>query len=639
MYQTTHRFHAEGPLMIVGGPYSNLEATRAVLKEAAQLGIPSDRVICTGDVVAYGGDPSKTVEIIRDAGWHVVMGNCEESLAAGAADCGCGFPAGSACERLSAAWFSYAMGELGNDALEWMSALPRRIEVEVGNFRFAVVHGGVDRINQFIFASTASQIKLDELSRTDCDGVISGHCGLPFSQSIDGRLWHNAGVVGMPANDGTPRVWYSILRPDRNGIAIEHRALTYDHNAAASKMRRAGLPEEYADALGSGLWPNCDVLPLQEIRERGGRLEEGRFLYQLETPSPQRSKSAPINVRPLWPTVDQNAGRKLDARKFKEPSRTLDGAKRATVTLKRLDTLWFNTGTLCNITCRNCYIESSPKNDQLLYISRSEVAAYLDEIQRDQLKTEEIGFTGGEPFMNPGLIGMLEDCLERGFRALVLTNAMRPMQRRKEALLDLNERFGGRLTIRVSVDHFTVDRHEEERGVGTFKPTLEGLIWLAKSGFNVAVAGRTMWGGDLQAERQGYAKLLAEHGVPIDANDPDKLVLFPEMEPDLDVPEISEACWDILGKSSSDVMCASSRMVIKRKEAQRPSVVACTLIPYDRRFELGSTLAEAAKSISLNHPHCATFCVLGGGSCRANGTQSVILDNGHIDKQSADCAR
>ena len=608
--------------MVIGGPYSNLEATQAILSESSRREIPSDRIICAGDVVAYGADPAATVEIMRDAGCHVIMGNCEESLAVGAADCGCGFPAGSACERLSAAWFSHAMAELKGDALAWIGSLPRRIDVEIGDYRLAVVHGGVDRINQFIFASTAASVKDQELSKTECDGVISGHCGLPFTQPIGERLWHNAGVVGMPANDGTPRAWYSIVTPERDGISIEHCALAYDYVTAAAKMRRAGLPEEYAGALETGLWPNCDVLPWKEIRERGVRLEEGRILYRRQDASERGIRAGSIYSQQLWPSVQQNAVPKLDTQKFKDPKITLNGESRANVALGQLNTLWFNTGTLCNITCRNCYIESSPKNDRLIYLTRGEVAAYLDEIERDAWKTEEIGFTGGEPFMNPDFLGMLDDCLTRGFRALVLTNAMRPMLRSKEKLIEINNRIGKNLTIRVSLDHFTAERHEDERGAGTFKPTLDGLIWLARSGFKVAVAGRTMWGGDLEAERQGYARLFDAHDLPIDTNDSAELVLFPEMDPHADVPEITEGCWDILGKSPEDVMCASSRMVVKRNGAQQTAVLACTLIPYDERFELGSTLAEAAKSVPLNHPYCATFCVLGGGACAVNSSKT-----------------
>ena len=313
----------------------------------------------------------------------------------------------------------------------------------------------------------------------------------------------------------------------------------------------------------------------------------------------------------------------LDPAKFRDPFATAKGEERARVSLKRLRTLWFNTGTLCNLTCRSCYIESSPTNDRLAYLSAAEVASYLDEIERDGLGTEEIGFTGGEPFMNPEFPAMLGDALRRGYRALVLTNAMRPMMKLQASLLDLNARFPQLLAIRVSLDHYDPAWHEAERGRRSWAPTLAGLTWLCRSGFDVRVAGRRFSGESDAALRAGYARLFRDHDLPIDAADPEQLVLFPEMDATRDVPEITTACWGVLGVSPDAVMCASSRMVIKRKGAAHPAVVACTLLPYDRQFELGRSLREAGGAVPLNHPHCARFCVLGGGSCSAAAPSSA----------------
>lgn len=312
--------------------------------------------------------------------------------------------------------------------------------------------------------------------------------------------------------------------------------------------------------------------------------------------------------------------------KFEDPDWTATGERRAVVPLTGLETLWINTGTLCNIQCRNCYIESSPTNDRLAYITAAEVAAYLNEIAELKLPTREIGFTGGEPFLNPEIVPMIGDALARGLRVLVLTNAMRPMQRPKvkAGLLALLAAHGPRLKIRVSLDHYTKARHESERGPRTWSKTLEGLDWLAANRFNIAIAGRTCWGEDEAAARMGYQRLIAERGWPIDAQDPSQLTLLPEMDGHREVPEITTACWGILGKSPGDVMCASSRMIVKRKGAAGPVVVPCTLLPYEPAFEMGRTLAEAAKAdggmfsqgaVKLCHPHCAKFCVLGGGSC------------------------
>ncbi len=352
----TPQLAIDGPALVFGGTYSNLQATRAVLAEGARRRIPAARVICTGDLVAYCGDPAATIDLVRRAGVHVVMGNCDEQLAQDAPDCGCGFPSGSTCERLSSAWFTYADTQVDREARAWLGLLPRRIDLLIGGFRLAVIHGSVSRINQFVFASTAAEIKRHEIDLADADGVIGGHCGLPFSQAIDGRLWHNAGVVGMPAHDGTPRAWFSVLTPDRDGLRIEHGALAYDHQAAAAAMARAGLPPDYREALASGIWPSCDVLPYREIRESGVAIEPGTIVWK---PAPTRRRRRP-HAEQLWPADTRRNDTPLDAAKFHDPRRTAKGEPRASVALRQLDTLWFNTGTRCNITCRNCYIEFEP---------------------------------------------------------------------------------------------------------------------------------------------------------------------------------------------------------------------------------------------------------------------------------------
>ena len=309
------------------------------------------------------------------------------------------------------------------------------------------------------------------------------------------------------------------------------------------------------------------------------------------------------------------AAPRLDPAKFRDPLLTAKGEPRARVALERLETLWLNTGTLCNLTCLNCYIESSPTNDALVYLTAAEASRFLDEAQA--LHAREIGFTGGEPFMNPDIIRMLEDALARGFQVLVLTNAMRPMRRHEAALLDLQARYGARLTLRVSLDHHTAAVHEAERGPATFEKTLNGLTWIARAGVSLAVAGRRLTDESEPEARAAFARLFQRHGLPVDAFDPGRLVLFPEMDAGHDVPEITEACWGILHKQPSDVMCASSRMVVRRKGSERASVVACTLLPYDPQFDLGPSLLDAPREVALNHPHCAKFCVLGGASCSA----------------------
>lgn len=321
------------------------------------------------------------------------------------------------------------------------------------------------------------------------------------------------------------------------------------------------------------------------------------------------------------------SGRPIDS-KFSNPDVTLDGSLRAKVPFEKLDTLWINTGTLCNIECAHCYILSSPKNDDLVYIKLNDVLPLFEEIETLNLGTREISFTGGEPFMNPEMIAMAEAALSKGFSVLILTNAMAPMMRKsvRTGLLELQEKYSDRLNLRISLDHFSEDFHDKERGNGSFAKSLIGLKWLTEHGINFSIAGRSLWGEASDEALQGFQKLFDDQGWSLTASDQNDLMIFPEMDETADKPEITEKCWDILGLSSKDLMCSSSRMVVKRKGEDTVKVLPCTLLPYRADFEMGHTLESSLitdggmfdkGAVKLCHIHCAKFCVLGGGSCTA----------------------
>jgi len=312
--------------------------------------------------------------------------------------------------------------------------------------------------------------------------------------------------------------------------------------------------------------------------------------------------------------------------KFTNPDITLDGETRAQVPFEKLETLWINTGSLCNIECAHCYILSSPKNDDLVYIRLEEVLPLLDEIKHLKLGTSEIAFTGGEPFMNPEMIAMTEAALTRDFSVLILTNAMAPMMRKtvRTGLLDLHERFGERLNLRISLDHYSEEFHDKERGKGSFSKSLTGLNWLNEHGFNFSIAGRSLWDECSEDVTNSFQNLFDTQDWSLTATNPNDLMIFPEMDEQADKPEITEKCWDILGLKPKDLMCSSSRMVVKRKGETSIKILPCTLLPYRADFEMGDTLEKSLKmdggmfdqgAVKLCHIHCSKFCVLGGGSC------------------------
>ncbi len=272
------------PMLVFGGPYSNRQATESMLDLAARRGVAKNRIICTGDVVAYCAEPQACVDLIRQAGIHVVMGNCEESLGFQFEDCGCGFTQDSACDTLSRQWFEYASKHLDASALAWMRGLPRHIvatmETPGKSRRFSFIHGSTTSLSGWIFASTPDEEKARHLGTLGSDVVIAGHSGLPFISPLDdGRVWANAGVIGMPANDGTTRGWFAMLEPQDNTFRLTTEAFGYAHVQSSTAMVAAGLADSYAQSLISGIWPNMDVLPQVERNRRGHELNSDFFVW------------------------------------------------------------------------------------------------------------------------------------------------------------------------------------------------------------------------------------------------------------------------------------------------------------------------------------------------------------------------
>jgi len=260
--------NSDGRLLIFGGPYSNFAASLAMRQRAQVLGIHADRVICTGDLVAYCAEPEQTLDLIRDWGIRVVMGNCEESLAFSEPDCGCGFEAGSSCSTLAITWYQYADQRVSVAQRRWMQSLPRYIDFELAGTRFRVVHGSPSSINEFVFASQDSAAKLAQIKQADVDVIIGGHSGIPFGQQIENCYWLNAGVIGMPANDGGRHGWYMLIDPGDSALDVSWHRLDYDHQASLETTVAAGM-SEYGRALASGIWPSHDILPETERQQSG----------------------------------------------------------------------------------------------------------------------------------------------------------------------------------------------------------------------------------------------------------------------------------------------------------------------------------------------------------------------------------
>jgi len=205
-----------GDVVAFGGAVSNAHAVSGMLADLALRGLAGLPMVSTGDHCAYCAEPMRALALLRGAGMHSIAGNCEESLGAGGDDCGCGFAPGTACDLASGAWFSHAASEVDDAARAWMRGLPRLAVFRAHGRRWGVLHGGASAVNRYLWPVDPDAVFRDEIALLEraagrVDAVLAGHCGLPFTREIDGRLWLNTGALGMPPNDGDARVSYAVI--------------------------------------------------------------------------------------------------------------------------------------------------------------------------------------------------------------------------------------------------------------------------------------------------------------------------------------------------------------------------------------------------------------------------------------------
>ena len=217
------------------------------------------------------------------------------------------------------------------------------------------------------------------------------------------------------------------------------------------------------------------------------------------------------------------------------------------------------------------------------------------------------------------MIDIAECSLAAGYEVLILTNAMLPMMRKrvKQGLMELNAAYPGKLTLRISLDHFDRANHDTERGKGAFDKTLQGMNWLRDVGIRMHVAGRTVWGDSEATSRAGYSALFAQNGYDIDAFNPGVTVLFPELDERAEVPEITTACWGILeqGSQQFDVRLLAHGGQTQGRRAPRGfglhAFGLCAGIRIGNHFARGRTRRRAQPS-SLCEILCARWCQLLG---------------------------
>ncbi|MDG1462718.1 MAG: radical SAM protein, partial [Gammaproteobacteria bacterium] len=270
----------------------------------------------------------------------------------------------------------------------------------------------------------------------------------------------------------------------------------------------------------------------------------------------------------------------------------------------------FHTGTACNLACPFCLEGSKPGDNRLQRITLDDARPFINEAL--QLGVEKFSFTGGEPFIVKDFVNILSYAADRK-PCLILTNGTEPLLKRLRQIAALTNSKHP-ISFRISIDYANEQQHDDGRGEGTYRQSLQAIRELRKLGFDVSVA-RQMNSGEITADIEAkYRSIFEEHDIDGET----RLISFPDFGlPDTkaDVPTITENCMTTFQTEATrkEFMCAFSKMVIKKDGAMR--VYACTLVDDDARYDQGGTLAESLQQrVTLEHHRCYS-CFKFGASC------------------------
>ena len=425
-----------------------------------------ERIFCLGDLGGFGADCDGVWPLLRQFGVECIAGNYDIAIGRGDPDCGCGY-SDPRDNDLAQVVYDYTREHTSAAFARWMGELPREHREQIGGCDVHMVHGSPLAVNDFMWESLSDGDLRERVVASGADVLLCTHTGIPWQRRVDGTLIVNVGAVGRPANDGRTDTCYAVVSLEDGEASAELVPVPYDWRAQAASMSAAGLPEIFVQTIETGWWTTClEVVP---PRERA----RGRFqVYRDALPGAANGDGL---VVPLF-------GSELFPRR-----------------------LWIYTNFDCNLSCSYCAVASSPaarKRRIGLERFRSLVDQAIDE------GFDEIYVTGGEPFVEPAIVDMLEYASDR-LPTVVLTNAMLFTGRRRREL----ERLSGReaLTLQTSIDGARPQTHDAFRGAGSWARTMEGIEYGRSLGLPLRAAmTETALNGE---EVEELRALLAERGV------------------------------------------------------------------------------------------------------------------------------
>ncbi|MHA2275555.1 MAG: radical SAM protein [Candidatus Kariarchaeaceae archaeon] len=274
--------------------------------------------------------------------------------------------------------------------------------------------------------------------------------------------------------------------------------------------------------------------------------------------------------------------------------------------------LWFFTGSKCNLTCTHCYVESSPTANQHPLLSLDTFTTRLNEVLSKKYKKLDIYFTGGEPFVNPDLLEMLELSLEHA-DTTILTNATKFTKTMVKKLASIQSNSTNKLIFRISIDGANKEANDAIRGSRSFERATKGIENLVEQGFNPIITAMRSWSLLESGQKHDeFVDLLIQQGIP---SEKQLLKILPPLRIGREIERdrgygstelFTLECFD--DYDYNNLQCSKCRMVSER------GVWVCPILINEDHAKMGNTLTEAEKPYEMRDMTCWT-CRMDGMVC------------------------
>ena len=235
---------------ILGDIHGNYDALEAVLADIENENV--DNLLCVGDIVGYGAEPSKCIETLRRLNCTTVAGNHDYAVVG---KIGLQYFNDDAREGIL-----WTRKHLSSEDFEYLVSLPITLEED----GYILVHGTLHLPEFFGYVLNYRDAELC-FKAMHCRLCFMGHSHVPVTFSCGEILNYstsrrialqnadkylvNVGSVGQP-RDHNPKAAYVIYDVEDKTIRVKR--VDYNIESAAEKIRLSGLPIMNAERLRLG---------------------------------------------------------------------------------------------------------------------------------------------------------------------------------------------------------------------------------------------------------------------------------------------------------------------------------------------------------------------------------------------------